>query len=792
MNPILFESTAKSFSNNGIGILSDAAFCEVTEERNGIFELVLNYSISGLHYSKIKYRSIILAKPNATAKAQPFRVYKITKPINGIVTVYAQHISYDLSGNPVLPFTAGSAAAALQALKNNSVGENLFEFWTDKSTVSEMAVKTPASVRAMLGGVSGSVLDTYGGEYEWDGFTVKLYNKRGQNRGVSIRYGKNLIDLNQEENCAGVYTAVMPFWADNEGNTIILDEKTVPVEGTFDFERVFVLDLSSEFENQPTKEELRLRTEKYIEANKIGIPHVSINLSFVQLEQTEEYKNKALLERVSLCDEVNVVFEKLGVSATAKVIKTVYNVLLNRYESVELGDAKSNFADTIVKQEQAIKEAPKKAVSLSAQAAEKATQLITGNRGGYVVIHSSTGAKEPDEILIMDKPTIEEAVKVWRWNNNGLGYSETGYSGTYTTAWTIDGAFNADFITAGTMSANLVKSGLLQSLNNVTAFDMDDGKITIADESGNLMELTEKGIVYKHISEDGVLLTTLFELTTSEEVSAGIQVIRGKIFSNILQAGINIVLNNNGYNEVEIGHNSSNFGGYVRVNNAQQEERATLWVTSEDAGILTLKNSDNSTYAWISNVKGAGGQLNVCAEGGTSTLQLKNKAGAGGQLELRNESGKATFSFSNRSGGGAECWIGEGGNVSKLFDYYGGRRIWADELNLNGKINGLINPIFFGIDFANGSSLSFDASGYSAIILCGWPTDKSNSSKVSLTIPIEALLFGNSESYSSGAIWQIADDTAFFAFNVYKDTNGTVYMKSKTGNGHITEIFGVR
>ena len=113
MNPILFESTAKSFNNNGIGILSDAAFCEVTEERNGIFELVLNYPISGLHYSKIKYRSIILAKPNATAEAQPFRVYKVTKPINGIVTVYAQHISYDLSGNPVLPFTAGSAAAGL-------------------------------------------------------------------------------------------------------------------------------------------------------------------------------------------------------------------------------------------------------------------------------------------------------------------------------------------------------------------------------------------------------------------------------------------------------------------------------------------------------------------------------------------------------------------------------------------------------------------------------------------------------------------------------------------------------
>ena len=251
MNPRLYQPTTKDFSNNGIGVLSDAAFCEVTEERNGILELILDYPINGIHFSEIKQRSIITAKPNPTADAQPFRVYRITKPLNGMVTVYAQHISYDLSGIAVTPFSAGSAAAALQALKTNSVVENPFEFWTDKSTVAEMNVKTPASIRAMLGGVQGSVLDTYGGEYEWDGFTVKLHNQRGQNRGVSIRYGKNLTDLEQEENCANVYTAVMPFWADNEGNNVLLQERIVNVPGNFDFVRVLTLDLSNEFDAQP-------------------------------------------------------------------------------------------------------------------------------------------------------------------------------------------------------------------------------------------------------------------------------------------------------------------------------------------------------------------------------------------------------------------------------------------------------------------------------------------------------------------------------------------------------------
>ena len=733
MNPILFESTAKSFNNNGIGILSDAAFCEVTEERNGIFELVLNYPISGLHYSKIKYRSIILAKPNATAKAQPFRVYKITKPINGIVTAYAQHISYDLSGNPVLPFTAGSAAAALQALKNNSVGENPFEFWTDKSTVAEMAVKTPASVRAMLGGVSGSILDTYGGEYEWDGFTVKLYNKRGQNRGVSIRYGKNLIDLNQEENCAGVYTAVMPFWADNEGNTIILDEKTVPVEGTFDFEKVFVLDLSSEFENQPTKEELRLRTEKYIEANKIGIPHVSINLSFVQLEQTEEYKNKALLERVSLCDEVNVVFEKLGVSATAKVIKTVYNVLLNRYESVELGDAKSNFADTIVKQEQAIKEAPKKAVSLSAQAAEKATQLITGNRGGYVVIHSSTGAKEPDEILIMDKPTIEEAVKVWRWNNSGLGYSETGYSGTYTTAWTIDGAFNADFITAGTISANLIKSGLLQSLNGTTTMDLDSGEITINQDGGRKIKLTKYGIIFGEAPGNN----------------------QGQLYYSGDQSSVDIEF---GWFEKNL--SSVEFSYWDKETNTRRP-----FFNGKN---LVIVNDNAYSVAELFKNSNGDGELDLKTPTGKIIAQLKNKAGAGGQLELRNESGKATFSFSNRSGGGAECWIGEGGGAYKIFDFLNDKiRIFAHQLTLYGKAN-----LISGGGLPN--------SECSAYIVFGQPTNGGYVS--SIVVPADI-----ATSYS----WQLADETNYIQFTMGSNGSATK-VKGSSNSGGIIGVYSIR
>ena len=760
MKPILYESTRTQFNDNGIGILSDAVSCFVTEERNGRFELVLNYPVDGIHYKEIKQRSIIAAKAHADRNIQPFRVYRITKPLNGMVSIYAEHISYDLSGIAVSPFTAGSVAAALQGIKTNSVVENPFEFWTDKSTVAQMSIKTPASARAVLGGVAGSVLDTYGGEYEWDGYTVKLHNERGQNRGVSIRYGKNLVDLEQEENCAAVYTAVMPFWADSEGNTTMLTNKIVRVSGTFDFERVLTLDLSNEFDAQPTQEELQNRAQKYIADNNIGVPKISLAVSFVPLEQTEEYKDKAFLEKVLLCDTVNVVFEKLGVSATAKVVKTVFDVLLDRYKTVELGDAQSTIADTIAKQDQAIKEAPKKAMSIVAQAAENATQIITGNRGGYVVIHSSTGAKEPDEILIMDKPTIEEAVKVWRWNNSGLGYSETGYSGTYTTAWTIDGAFNADFITAGTISANLIKSGILQNLDlnaAKTSLDMNSGKMVFETQNGkNVIEIwaggitfyikdletntqTHVGSFYATANGTGHVKCDVFTISKND---TGAYV---KLGRNSIDDGYIELHNRNDKIVAQIANNDSNLGGYFRANNAEQEERATLWVTSNDSGILSLKNTNNKDIAVLSN-----------------------KTGAGGQLELRNENGKATFSFSNRSGGGAECWIGEGNGAYKIFDFLDDKiRVFAHQLTLYGKAN-LIS---------NGSLSNSDCSAY---IVYGQPTKGGYVS--SIIIPADI-----ATSYS----WQLADETNYIQFTM--GSNGAASKVNGSSNsGNIVGVYSIR
>lgn len=351
MKPILYQSTEAAFDTNGIGILGDCASCTVTEERNSAYELEMEYPITGIHYADIAMRSIILAKPNPTSDPQPFRVYEMSKPMGGIVTAYARHTAYDLDGIPVNPFISSSAPAAMSGLKSNAAVACPFTFSTDKTTSAKMTVSVPKTIWELLGGSEGGILDVYGGEYEFDKFHVKLCSARGADNGVTIRYGKNLTDLRQDENCASVYTGVYPYWTDVDGTLTTLPEKIINVSGTFDFTRIKPVDFSMDFEEQPTEATLRAAANAYISNNQIGVPKVSLKVSFAPLEQSEEYKGIAMLERVNLCDIVSVIFPAMGVSAKAKVIKTAYNVLLDRYDYVELGDARDTVAKIIVTQE---------------------------------------------------------------------------------------------------------------------------------------------------------------------------------------------------------------------------------------------------------------------------------------------------------------------------------------------------------------------------------------------------------------------------------------------------------
>lgn len=570
MIPILYAKNESTFTHNGIGFLKDATKCTVTEERNGSYECSLQYPITGQWYDQITEGCIIKAKANDTSEPQLFRIYKSSKPLKGIVTYSAEHISYDLNGIPTLGFSVKNVtpqAAITRAIQDAGL-PSAFTAISDISTLNSSTILTPCSVRAILGGQAGSVLDVWGGEFEFDNFVVKLHKHRGSDRGVSIEYGKNLKDLKQEANIADCYTHLMPYARysqDGEGDEkievyVYLSEKVLPLNNAENIghSKAYIMDFTDRFgEGEAvTEEALRVKATAYAAAAELGVPKVNITVSFIQLWQTEEYKNIAPLERVMMCDTVAVRFSKLGVTARAKVIKTTYNTLEEKYDSVELGDAKSSFADTVNKQQAAIEEIKTSVKKGQAEATEQlkkaianATSLITGHSGGYVVLNP---AEKPQEILILDAPTLEEAVNVWRWNSGGLGYSSTGYNGEYALAMTMDGAIVADFINAGILNGALLQADSVQASSISQEY-----KTAVTNEIGEATSSVEQAF----IAADEHLLSVIKGIETVfygdiETLETTISSLEQKIDSLTLSyttkttGGINNIRNSSGLNGV--------------------------------------------------------------------------------------------------------------------------------------------------------------------------------------------------------------------------------------------------
>lgn len=486
MIPVLYPANAADFSTFGIGALTDAISCEVTEERNGLFECLLKYPITGQHYGRIAKECIIKAKPNDTSTPQAFRIYRITKPLNGVVTIYGQHISYDLANVPVMPFTTESRSPQL-ILSQLLAGDSRFTGWTDYSEAKPFSVTQPKSVRACLGGSEGSMLSKWHGEFEWDNFTVKFHTHRGVSTGVVIEYGKNLTALEQDEDNSGVYTQLLPyaiFTAEGaESETVVtLPEETLPiVSAEMVREKTLIMDFTDRFESGAaiTEEMLRATANDYIKENPLGATIPTVKVSFEPLWKQPEYA--ALLERVNLCDTVTIRHSALGVSVSAMVVQTVYDCLAERYTSITLGSEKSSMITAISEVQSSVNKVQTtvgRFPKLLQTAIGNATSLITGQSGGYVVLHSGENG-QPYELLILDAPSIEEAVNVWRWNVGGLGFSHNGYNGPYETAVTADGQIVADFITSGSLVANIIKAGVIQSQDGSSYWDLETGEVVL-------------------------------------------------------------------------------------------------------------------------------------------------------------------------------------------------------------------------------------------------------------------------------------------------------------------------
>ena len=588
MIPILYQTITEGTvpTDFGLGSLTDCLKAEVKEERNGAYELVLSYAAEGIHAEDIQPNYFIKVKPNYTDNPQLFRIYKVGKTINGRFEVSAQHISYDLSGKVISSGSASSCVAAC-ALLEAQAGN--FTIDTDKTVSAAFSVSEPSSVRSWFGGKQGSLLDVYGGEWSYDNYTASLKQARGTDRGVTIRFGKNLTDINQDVSIENLVTGIVPFYINTDGNKTVGTKVSTGL--VLDVDRDLAVDFSQDVDPEsstPITTQLANLASRYIANNELTSALNNITLNFVQLE--------GLTERVDLCDTVHIYYEPLGITATAKCIATVWDVLNERYTQTTFGSAKTNIADTIATQAKEVAQAPSK--SFMNEAITRATELITGNLGGYVILHDADGDGYPDEILIMNTPDISTASQVWRWNKNGLGYA-TSYAGPYNTvALTSDGKINASAMTTGTLNADLIKAGTIEDVGHNSTINMTTGAAV-------LNELKAK---------------TSFELINTSSVT-----------------------------KAKLEHTGGSGGTRFRLYDANTQALVDTWA-HDGVGVLNLNNSTGQQLASLFG-NSYGGGLYLTNVNGTKVVEISTGSGnKDGILYLFDNSGSTTINAIAQTG----------------------------------------------------------------------------------------------------------------------------------------------
>ena len=472
MIPVLYESTETTFTTYGIGALPDVVSCVVTEERNGQFELIMQYPITGKRYSELQGERILKAK--TAIGDQLFRIYRISKPLRGIVSVYAQHISYDLTGVALTPFSGDYTAENAMNLLFTGTG---FTGHSDKTGTKTVGTTIPKSVRSMLGGTQGSLLDLWGGEYKWDNFDVYLYVNRGLDKQVVIQYGKNLTELLADHDLSEVYSELLPYatYIDDDGVSHTVTGDPITITSVISRQKTLIKDFSYNFDSTPTQAQVEAAATAWLADNPLGYETPSLTVSFTDPKKTADLPPIT----IDLCDTVTVRYTALGVDVKAKIVKSEYDTLREKYNSLTIGKPRASMVDTIANVSDQVKEITEYPEQWKS-AIEIATNLITGNAGGTVVLHKDAYGK-PYELLILDNPDISQAQKVWRWTLGGLGYSSTGYSGPYATAITADGKINADFVLTGTLVASLIKAGIISDVLGKNSWNLDTGALTITD-----------------------------------------------------------------------------------------------------------------------------------------------------------------------------------------------------------------------------------------------------------------------------------------------------------------------
>ena len=457
-----------SLNDNGLGKLEIISGTD-TEELNGIYEAEFTCLMTEKYFDQLHVEGLV-ALPTEKGE-QIFRIYYISKPLNKFVTVKCRHDTYDLTKTIVQPFEATGAAAAVAGIMANVMTATPFTITTDISnSTSVFQLTQPRAFRQILGGYQGSFLDVFRGEYEWDNLEVKMLARRGADRGVRIAYRKNLTGCKMELDSSAVYTSVMAFV--NIDNNVVYGNVYHKITATYP--KVLILDASNDYsiDNIPTAADLTTYAQNYATNNDIENPKLTASIEFVPLWQTDEYKEVAPLERVSLGDTVHADVSEMGMTATARVIKTVWNLNTQRYDSLILGSVKSSLASIIQSTVQTARDEAEKATSVvSGQMNEIASLIINGLGLHRTLVPTADGGYK---VYLHNHATLADSDVQYYMSANGIMVS-TDYGQTW----------NAGFDAEGNAVLNSLATITLKALEiygSRIVFGDPDNKYIVADE----------------------------------------------------------------------------------------------------------------------------------------------------------------------------------------------------------------------------------------------------------------------------------------------------------------------
>lgn len=498
----VYKADETDFGHNGLTILNPL-FCEIKEELNSNYELELKHTFDKNNKWRYLEEGNVIKAPTP-AGSQLFRIYKKVKTLNNI-TVSARHIFYDLVNNFLEDCrpTQQDGSGALNWILNGTQYPHRFIGISDITRVNSATYIRKNPVQVILNNDENSYINRWGGELERDNFTIKMLQNRGIDRGVTIRYGKNLLGLECDINLDTVITRVMPTGLYENDTVLMLPEKYVDSQYINNYPTPKIqhyhfsdIKVGEDLTETQALGLLRQKANELFSIHKIDIPQSNTKVNFIELSKTEEYKNYRILNQIYLADTVTVKHLKLSVDMKAKMISYKYDSIAQRYIEIELGNFKENIGSNFNKVSKTINAVAKELQTNKSdmeKAIENATELLTSAMGGHVL-------KRNGEILIMDTEDPNTCQKVWRFNLNGLGYSNTGINGQFGIAITMDGKINAEFITAIEVTANNIKGGTLSSLDGSVSINLSDGSFKI----GGNGKVAEHGNDYsKYVHSDG-------------------------------------------------------------------------------------------------------------------------------------------------------------------------------------------------------------------------------------------------------------------------------------------------